>query len=413
MAFLQVKSNNPKLSFILRKNPETGMIVRSLKQGRLFGYYSDADSAFNCYFKDHEHDISYKKFKDEDWNYVNPSQHNAAEFVLDSINEFFAHIIKKENADDTEGFENSLSINMMLVKKKYLEIFQKHFTDVTISFTELCPNNFNIVFSTKQSFKTLFSFVQLFAMFNVLKNRHLDDAEISKYLGYLTTIKAPFFVKYVFKVNVLREMSAFKQHIKTLEANSFEDIKFQFGFASGQRISAVDRELAFDKDIIDFGCGEGNFVKKLYPKLTEHTYSAVDKDPEMLDIVQKRFGWANEKRPNSLLLFSDWPDPIADCDVVCSEVIEHMDKPEATEVVKTILANGFVKKLIITTPNKDFNQFYFFDDEEMRHDDHHFEMTKAEFEAWINEVKGNRAVRILDIGDSVNGHSCSIGAVLE
>jgi 2-polyprenyl-3-methyl-5-hydroxy-6-metoxy-1,4-benzoquinol methylase len=413
MAFLQVRSNNPKLSFIIRKNPESGMIVRSLKQGRLFGYYSNNDSVFNCYFKDHEHEISYKKFKDEEWSYVNPSQHNAAEFVLDSINEFFAHVIKKDNSDDVEGFENSIFVNMMLVKKKYLEIFQKYFTNVKIDFTEVCPNNFSVTFSTKESFKTLFSFVQLFAMFNVLKNRRLDDAEINKYLSYLATIKAPFFVKYVFKVNVLRDISVFKQHVKSLEQNSFEDIKFQFGFASQQRIAAVEKELAFDKIVVDFGCGEGNFVKRFLPKMGEFVYIAIDKDPEMIETVKRRFAREMAEKPEHLLTTTSLLDLRQEHDIILSEVIEHMEKDEATSLVKQMLSSRWCKKVIITTPNKDFNQFYFFDDEEMRHDDHHFEMTKAEFEAWINEVKGERSARIIEIGDNVNGHSCSIGAVLE
>jgi SAM-dependent methyltransferase len=410
MAFLQVRSNNPKLSFIIRKNPESGMIVRSLKQGRLFGYYSDENSVFNCYFKDHEHEISYKKFKDEEWSYVNPSQHNAAEFVLDSINEFFAHVIKKDNSDDVDGFENSIFINMMLVKKKYLEIFQKYFTNVNIAFTEVCPGNFGVTFSTKESFKTLFSFVQLFAMFNVLKNRRLDDAEINKYLTYLSTIKAPFFVKYVFKVNVLRDMSVFKQHVKALEQNSFEDIKFQFGFASQQRISAVDKELAYDRHVIDFGCGEGNFIKRLLPKMGEFVYIAIDKDPEMIETVKRRFAYEMKEKPEHLLVTNSLLDLRQDHDIILSEVIEHMEKDEATDLVKLMLSNQRCKKIIITTPNKDFNQFYFFEEDELRHDDHHFEMSKAEFEAWLPQVAGDRKYEVFEIGDNVNGVCCTLGA---
>ncbi len=40
MAFMQIGSTNPKFSFILKKNPESGMIVRSVREGHLFGYYS-------------------------------------------------------------------------------------------------------------------------------------------------------------------------------------------------------------------------------------------------------------------------------------------------------------------------------------------------------------------------------------
>lgn len=414
MAFLQIGSNNPNFSFILRKNPATGMLCRELKQGRLFGYYSNEASIFNCFFKDADWDISYKQFRDESFEYVNPSQYNSANFVLDTISEFLAHVIKKPIDGDIDGFDNFCTINMISIKPKYLSIFSKYFTNVSIESTELCPNNYRLKFSTKGTLKELLSFVQLFTIFNVLKTRTLTEDEITKYMNQLITVKAPYFIKYVFKVNILNNRKLFNQHKAALEANSFEKIEFEYGYASLQRIQAVEKLLDFKGDIVDYGCGEGNFIKALLGKVKDDKrYFAIDRDKEVLEVAARRIRSAENVEFSSF-----YPAGVSltlgDHELIMSEVIEHSEMEEATESVRNILLLGGdkLKRLIITTPNKDFNQFYFFDDEEVRHEDHHFEMTKAEFEAWLPSVVGNRKYEILEIGDKVNGICCTLGAVI-
>ena len=389
------------------------MLVRSLKNGTLFGYYSHKNAIFNCFFKDADWEASYSSHRDDAFEYLNPRSYNAPEFVLDTINEFLGHIIKKSDEYDKVGFDNFITLNMISIKKKYLEIFSKYFTHISIESEEICPNNYRLKFLNKGTMKELLSFVQLFIIFNVLKGRHLDEAEIRKYMNQMINIKAPYFIKYVFKVNVLNNPILFKQHKATLESNSFEKIELAYGYASLQRIQAVEKLLDFDKDIVDFGCGEGNFVIKFKDKMAEgKTYFAVDRDLEALDVAVKRV----KEAPN--VEFSQgYPIDslkLGDHDMIMSEVIEHMEKKDAGTMVRDLLLLGEnrLKKLIITTPNKDFNQFYFFDDEEMRHEDHHFEMSKEEFEAWIPTVAGHRSHQIFEIGDKVNGICCTLGAVI-
>ena len=138
MAFMQIGSTNPKFSFILKKNPSSGPLIRSIREGHLFGYYSNDDKIFNCFFRDSDTEISYKRFKDEEFEYVNPSRYNAPEFVLDSISEFLEHIIKKENEFDIEGYDNFLKINMINIKRKYLDIFKRYFKDISFEEEEIC-----------------------------------------------------------------------------------------------------------------------------------------------------------------------------------------------------------------------------------------------------------------------------------
>ncbi len=422
MAFMQIGSTNPKFSFILKKNPESGMIVRSVREGHLFGYYSGDNKIFNCFFKDSDTEISYKRLNDE-FEYINPSRYNAPEFVLDSIKEFFRHIIKG-NSDDIEGFDNYLMINMVNIKRKYLAIFGKYFKNIEISHEEICANNFRVKFSTKGTLKELLAFGQLFAFFNALKNRYISEEEIEKYMNMLVSAKAPYFVKYIFKINLLRRPEMFYKYKKILEDNSFEKIEFQYGHISDQRMHIIGSLINFKRSIVDFGCGDGSFAIKFCDRLLNENkkYYAIDKDDEKLNILNKRIkGLASgENEGNNglnIVIGNTFPTLLDEenVDVIMSEVVEHMTKEDATIVIKDVLNNPSVKSLIITTPNKDFNRFFIFEEDEMRHDEHIFEMGKEEFEKWIFEIVdscdiGN--VQFLEIGDKVNDIPATLGVNL-
>jgi hypothetical protein len=98
-------------------------------------------------------------------------------------------------------------------------------------------------------------------------------------------------------------------------------------------------------------------------------------------------------------------------DFILGEVIEHMELADAASIVRSCLEYPSCNKVIITTPNADFNRHYF--DEGMRHPDHKFEFTKNEFMSWLNETVGVQYdVAYLDIGDMVDEISVSVGAVI-
>lgn len=60
MAIVQLRSTNPQLSFIIRKNPQSGMQLRPVRQGIAYGWYSD-EATYNVYFKDADNEVSYKR----------------------------------------------------------------------------------------------------------------------------------------------------------------------------------------------------------------------------------------------------------------------------------------------------------------------------------------------------------------
>lgn len=88
MAIVQLRSENPAFSYLIRKNPASGLTLRSVRKGIAYGWYSEA-SVYHVYFKDADNEVSYKQFAEERFEYLNVSRYNTPLFPLNAINEFF------------------------------------------------------------------------------------------------------------------------------------------------------------------------------------------------------------------------------------------------------------------------------------------------------------------------------------
>jgi hypothetical protein len=127
----------------------------------------------------------------------------------------------------------------------------------------------------------------------------------------------------------------------------------------------------------------------------------------------------NNVFPHHVLVNAEWikeNESLFDgADVLLTEVVEHMPQAEAQALVEAILKTKY-RKLVITTPNKDFNQFYGMAEEEFRHSDHDWEIPLAEFGSWTCQILENSDLfgcQVYGIGDSVNNVSVTSMAVIE
>ena len=129
MAIVQLTSTHPDFSFLIRKNPSTGMLIRPIRKGLAYGWYGDPQT-FNVYFKDADNEVSYKRSEQEEFEYLNVSRYNTPLFPLNAINEFFSHPLKPDERD-TEGHTHTLFINMIHVERdRYLHFFAKHLPEM-------------------------------------------------------------------------------------------------------------------------------------------------------------------------------------------------------------------------------------------------------------------------------------------
>jgi hypothetical protein len=296
MALLTIQSDNPSFSHVVCKNPASGMLAKEVRLGKAFGWFSDNNQRYNIYFKDSPTEVSYKSHPNEDFEYVNTTRFNSAMFPLNALQDFLSTTFKKQQEADKPGFVNVLNINLMYVKNiKYIEIFRQHFKDFSILATEVAPRNYRITVSTQRPIRDLLNYVNLFCVFNVLKNEadwfDVSDDVVQKYMNCLTSIDCPYFVRYVFKVNLMRNKALFEKYKGPLEKSAlYNSIKLTSGNTALARRNAVKACLGtLENNILDVGCGEGFFAFDMARKMVDgRQYLAVDTNPELIEEVKAK-----------------------------------------------------------------------------------------------------------------------------
>lgn len=417
MAIVSLTSENPSFSFIIKKNPNAGMTLRSIRKGIAFGWYTN-EHTYNILFKDAENEISYKENNNEYFEYLNLSRYNSPTFPLNAISEFVPHVLKNKNELDESGYHHTLYVNMVYLKnERYIEIFQRYFRDYTIEVKEVSKHNYRITIKTETSLQKLLQFsTLLFVFLAMMGKEYMDvpDELANKYVEIMNELDCPYFIRYLFVKNIIREKRQFKILRNKLEKSSLYKIHFEYGNTADQRRNVIDTILPFNKDILDIGCGEGAYAIPLSSKINDYTYHAIDVDEEMLQTVKKKIlrkNLSNIALYSSLQSFIDQYNQQS-VDVILTEVIEHMTIEEAEKLIELVVQNITFDRFIITTPNRDFNLFY--ELETMRHDDHKWEMNQQEFEDWMIKILSMHKLNLkfIPIGDSVNNIYTTQGVVI-
>ncbi len=77
------------------------------------------------------------------------------------------------------------------------------------------------------------------------------------------------------------------------------------------------------------------------------------------------------------------------------EVIEHFDPPRLGAFERALFGHARPSTVIVTTPNIEYNAlFEFLPAGTLRHRDHRFEWTRAEFATWSGEVAARHAYAV-------------------
>jgi 3' terminal RNA ribose 2'-O-methyltransferase Hen1 len=178
-----------------------------------------------------------------------------------------------------------------------------------------------------------------------------------------------------------------------------------------QRMAAVLAALrqSGGRRVIDLGCGEGRLLGLLIKEKQFDQILGIDVSLRALDIAAERLHlerMAPMQRERlqlvqGALTYRD--KRLQGYDVACAvEVIEHMDLPRLPAFERAVFEFARPGTVIVTTPNAEYNvRFETMPAGRMRHPDHRFEWTRAEFHAWADAVAARRgyAVRYLPIGE--------------
>jgi 3' terminal RNA ribose 2'-O-methyltransferase Hen1 len=144
----------------------------------------------------------------------------------------------------------------------------------------------------------------------------------------------------------------------------------------------------------DLGCGEGVLVADLLAERDIKQVVATDVSARALQIAARRLRldkMAESQRERlqifqSALTYRD--DRLIGLDAaVLMEVIEHVDPPRLDALERVVLGFAAPTTVIVTTPNAEYNvRFETLPSATMRHRDHRFEWTRAEFRSWAGRA---------------------------
>ncbi|MEU3935837.1 3' terminal RNA ribose 2'-O-methyltransferase Hen1 [Streptomyces sp. NPDC029044] len=146
--------------------------------------------------------------------------------------------------------------------------------------------------------------------------------------------------------------------------------------------------------VLDLGCGQGQLVQTLLkdPAFTEIV--GVDVSMRALTIASRRLKLdrMGERQASRVQLFQG---SVAYTDVrlkgydaaVLSEVIEHLDLPRLPALEYAVFGSARPRTVLVTTPNVEYNvRWESLPAGHVRHGDHRFEWTRAQFRAWAEAV---------------------------
>jgi 3' terminal RNA ribose 2'-O-methyltransferase Hen1 len=177
-----------------------------------------------------------------------------------------------------------------------------------------------------------------------------------------------------------------------------------------QRLGAVLAALRASgaKSVLDLGCGEGKLLRDLLADRQFEKIVGMDVSIRSLEIAHRRlkFDRLPPKQAERItllhgsLIYRD--DRLANFDAAAVvEVIEHLDPPRLSALERVLFEFARPRTVVLTTPNREYNvKWDTLPAGHLRHSDHRFEWTRAEFQTWSNRVAAEHgyAVRFLPVG---------------
>jgi len=283
MGILQInykttKEKNNNLGYIIKKNPNTNMILRKIRKGIAYGWYSNNNQSYNVYFKDADNEVSYGN---QEFEYLDTKRYNAIQLYQNILNEFFSSTLKNISEEDKEtiGKEKEIYINLIYIKNiKDIIIFQKYFNEkYKIEITHIEGKSYKLNIKTKQSFYELFNFFNILTLFLILSAIdefiEINEDTIKKYINSINIIDAPYFIRYIFSTKMLKNRKMFekyKQELSNIEKDKGDKIELKYGDTATQRKDIIKNillgSIEWNNHIVDIGCGEGAYALDLSKK---------------------------------------------------------------------------------------------------------------------------------------------------
>lgn len=426
MGYLTLETANEDLSWVIGKNPSSGMIGRSLRMGTLWGWYHNS-TTYVMRFLDHTDDVSFKSNKNDIHNYIANLQYCSPLLLSAIVVELFNSTLNKPNQRDVSS-KSILTSHLIKLNPRALRFISKlntHIPQFQISTNSTpYPNLYKISIKCESTIKNLLNYSYLLGiLLNVIVVGYIDKPSIEqleKIVNFANDIGIPYYPRYLIKTNMMHhdDFAKLKNKLELLSniSDTNNKVDMFWGNSHSQRYDFIESHTSLSTDIIDFGCGEGFYVKKLLPQLSKLSkYVAWDANIEELQKV-KYFKEKNPEYTNLIIantqseLFEITKD-LVNPTLLITEVFEHVERDKIVELMEELKTNINFGSAIITTPDVGFNVHYSLDMEtdegiKVRHLDHKYEYTREEFENIINMVFSNGCMKkFYQVGDRIGPNS--------
>jgi 3' terminal RNA ribose 2'-O-methyltransferase Hen1 len=148
----------------------------------------------------------------------------------------------------------------------------------------------------------------------------------------------------------------------------------------------------------DFGCGAGVLTRDLLNSKDIDLVVATDVSARALRLAARRLHLDRDPDNSKIRLFQSAltyrDDRLAGLDAaVLMEVIEHVDADRLPALERAVFGFAAPAAIVVSTPNAEYNVLYP-DLTGMRHPDHRFEWTRAEFGDWAGRVCTDYGYRV-------------------
>jgi small RNA 2'-O-methyltransferase len=160
-----------------------------------------------------------------------------------------------------------------------------------------------------------------------------------------------------------------------------------------ERLDAVMAHLLSStvETVVDLGCGSGPLLERLLSAPHLRRIVGVDRSSRALLAAAQRLtgddGAADERlslRQGSVLAVD--PDLVGFDAAVMVETIEHLEPAHLSRLEASVFARLRPGRVMITTPNREYNVLHGLGPDEYRHPDHRFEWDRPRFQRWATGV---------------------------
>jgi small RNA 2'-O-methyltransferase len=170
--------------------------------------------------------------------------------------------------------------------------------------------------------------------------------------------------------------------------------------------AVVSHLLAHDaRTVLDLGCGAGALIERLALEPSLQRIIGVDQSHVALQTAAARLGLGGDATDQRISLrqasITDLPADLAGADAAALvEVLEHLPPSHLSRLERSVFHTLRPRRVIMTTPNREYNAVYGFEDHQRRHPEHLFEWGRRKFEKWAAGVaeRAGYAVEFEGIG---------------